>query len=636
MCGIAGIVDLGRNRVDPEALAKICARMTHRGPDGHGTHVDGEVALGHRRLSIVDLAGGAQPMSNDDGSVWVTFNGEIYNFKELRRELTGLGHRFRTQGDTEIIIRAYEQFGGDCVRRFRGMFAFGIWDARLRQLFLARDHVGKKPLYHARAGGQLIFASELQALLEHPAIHRELEPGAIDDYLTYGYVPAPKTAFRGVYKLPPAHTLTLKLGDGDGLGPPDPRIEPYWRLDYSPKLNLNEDDAAEALLEVLTEAVRLRMVADVPVGALVSGGVDSSLIVALMSQLSDRPIQTFSIGFDEQPFNELPHARKVALHCRTDHQELIVRPDALNLLPTLVRHYGEPYADASAVATFEVARLTRQHVTVALSGDGGDECFAGYDRYLGDRLADWYQWVPRSVRALMIEPLVRLVPDCQRQGHRAGRARRFLLNASQAPEQRYLRWVSYFSQELKADLYSREFAGQLGEYDSTAWIVERLKALRRSGLKSADRLLAADVGSFLPEGLLVKMDIASMANSLEARSPFLDRRVMEFAARLPVNFKLRGTCLKYLLKKVARPLLPAGLLDRRKMGFGVPVGDWLRCQLRPLLDDLLLSPEARSRGYFQPDSVRRLVREHTGGTHNHGARLWALLWLELWHREFLI
>jgi asparagine synthase (glutamine-hydrolysing) len=633
MCGIAGLVDLARNRIKPEILAGMCARMSHRGPDGDGMHIDGDVALGHRRLSIIDRAGGAQPMSNEDGSVWVTFNGEIYNFQELKRELVRSGYRFRTRSDTEIIVRAYEQFGPDCVRRFRGMFAFGIWDARLRLLFLARDHVGKKPLYHAQAGGQFIFASEIQALLAHPGIRRELEPSAIDDYLTYGYVPAPKTAFRGVYKLPPAHTLTLRLGEG--VESTQPRIESYWRLDYSPKLDLNEDDAATALLELLTEAVRLRMVADVPLGALLSGGIDSSLIVALMSRLSDRPIKTFSIGFDEQRFNELPHASKVAQHYGTDHQELVVRPDALEILPTLVRHYGEPYADSSAIPTFQVARMTRQHVTVALCGDGGDECFAGYERYLGDRLACWFHRIPSPLRARVIEPLVRLIPERLTPGHRVGQARRFLLNASLPSEKRYLRWISYFTPEMKNDLYSSEFAAELDGHDSTARMLDRLEAFGQSGMASSDRLLAADVGSYLPDDLLVKMDIASMANSLEVRSPFLDQRVMEFAARLPVDFKLRGTCLKYLLKKVARPLLPAGVLDRRKMGFGLPVGDWLRSSLRPLLDDVLLSSTALNRGRLRPDFVRQLVREHTGGTHDHASRLWALLWLELWHREFL-
>jgi asparagine synthase (glutamine-hydrolysing) len=633
MCGIAGVVDLKQRAIEPANLARISARMAHRGPDGEGVYVDGEAALAHRRLGIIDLAGGSQPMSNEDGAIWITFNGEIYNFEELKRELCSYGHRFRTRSDTEVLLHAYEQFGQDCVRHLRGMFAFGVWDSRRRVLFLARDRVGKKPLFYTRVDGQFVFASEIQALLAHPGIAREIEPSAIDDFLTYGYVPSPKTAFRGVLKLPPAHTLTLSLIEGDQ--PPLEKIEPYWRLEYTPKRNLNEDDAAAELTEILTESVRLRMVADVPLGALLSGGVDSSVIVALMSKLSSRPIKSFSIGFDDLHYNELPYARQVARHCGTDHQELVVRPNAVEILPTLIRHYGEPYADSSAVPTFEVARLTRERVTVALSGDGGDECFAGYERYLGDHLADRYQRIPHLVRAGLIEPFARSIPASLQPYNRIGRAKRFLEAASMPCDRRYLRWVSYFTPEAKRSLYTDEFADHLGKHDSTAWLSGRLKSLRRDGLQSPDALLAADLGSYLPEDLLVKTDIATMANSLEARSPFLDHKVMEFAARLPIDFKLRGTTLKYLLKRVARPLLPAGVLNRRKMGFGAPVGRWMRNELRPLINDALLSPRALNRGYFRADSVRRLVCEHTDGVRDQASRLWALLWLELWHREFL-
>jgi asparagine synthase (glutamine-hydrolysing) len=633
MCGIAGLIDLRPNRGATEVLRAICTRMTHRGPDGEGIHVDGPVALGHRRLSIIDPAGGAQPMRNADGNLWVTFNGEIYNFQELRRELTSRGHRFDTRSDTEVLLRSYEEYGCGCVHKFRGMFAFAIWDAKERRLFMARDRVGKKPLYYAGLDRQFVFASEVQALLAHPGIHREIEPSALDDFLTYGYVPSPKSAFRGVFKLPPAHTLTVDLGDESTEI--RPRIERYWQLAYAPKLELSEDDAAAALIESLTEAVRLRLVTDVPLGALLSGGVDSSLIVALMSRLSDQPVKTFSVGFDEQSFNELPHARRVARHCGTIHQELVVRPDALEILPTLVRHYGEPLADSSIIPTFHVARLTREHVTVALNGDGGDECFAGYERYLGDRMAEWYGRIPPKLRARVIEPCARLIPESLPAGHRLGQAKRFLGAASQPWQHRYVRWVSYFPHEAKDELYSADFSMHLGCYDAAAWLTERLEALGRTGLSSSDSLLAADVGSYLPEDLLVKMDIASMANSLESRSPLLDHRFMEFAARLPGKFKIRGTNLKYLLKKVAAPLLPPGMLNRRKMGLGVPVGSWLRSQLRPLIDDVLLSPRAMSRGYFRPDAIRNMVREHANHERDHASRLWALLWLELWHREFL-
>jgi len=642
MCGIAGILDLKGRAVEHPVLERLCACLAHRGPDDEGIYADGNVALGQRRLSIIDLSSGRQPMSNEDGTVWVTFNGEIYNFLELRTELEAHGHRFATRSDTEVIVHAFEQYGTGCLRRFRGMFAFAIWDQKRRLLFLARDRIGKKPLFYARADGQFVFASELQALLQHPGVRsgRELDPAALDEYLTYGYIPAPGTAFRNVFKLPPAHFLTLELPEPEeegGVGAVDPKVEPYWRLEYTPKLDLDEDEdeAAEALLEILTEAVRLRLIADVPLGALLSGGVDSSVVVALMSRLSDRPVKTFSIGFDEKAFNELPYARLVARRYGTDHHELIVRARALDVLPTLVRHYGEPFADSSAVPSFQVAQLTRRYVTVALNGDGGDECFAGYERYLGSRLADRYQRIPRPVRVGMIEPLAALIPGTLPRRNRLSQAKRFLQVAAQPAARRYLRWVTYFTPEQKQGLYTPEFRARLGEHEGGAWLLHQFADVRREGCNRLDALLATDVRSYLPYDLLVKMDIATMASSLEARSPFLDHKVMEFAARLPARYKLRGTTLKYLLKKVARKLLPAANLDRRKMGFGMPVGNWMRGELRPLLDDVLLSPRALARGYFRPEAVRQLVNENAQGPHDHSNQLWALLWLELWHQEFL-
>ena len=557
MCGIAGILDLKGRAVEQPVLERLCACLAHRGPDDEGFHVEGNVGLGQRRLSIIDLSSGRQPMSNEDGTVWVTFNGEIYNFLELRTELEAHGHRFATRSDTEVIVHAFEQYGTGCLRRFRGMFAFAIWDQKRRLLFLARDRIGKKPLFYARADGQFVFASELQALLQHPGVRsgRELDPAALDEYLTYGYIPAPGTAFRNVFKLPPGHFLTLDLPEEEGgVGAVEPRVEPYWRLEYTPKLDLDEDEneAAEGLLEVLTEAVRLRLIADVPLGALLSGGVDSSVVVALMSRLSDRPVKTFSIGFDEKAFNELPYARLVARRYGTDHHELIVRARALDVLPTLVRHYGEPFADSSAIPSYYVAQLTRRYVTVALNGDGGDECFAGYERYLGSGLADRYQRIPRPVRVGMIEPLAALIPGTLPRRNRLSQAKRFLQVAAQPAARRYLRWVTYFTPEQKQGLYTPEFRARLGEHEGGAWLLHQFADVRREGCNHLDALLATDVRSYLPYDLLVKMDIATMASSLEARSPFLDHKVMEFAARLPARYKLRGTTLKYLLKKVAQ------------------------------------------------------------------------------------
>jgi asparagine synthase (glutamine-hydrolysing) len=634
MCGIAGIVDMAGRPVAPLLLRRLCDALRHRGPDDEGYYLDGHVALGQRRLAILDLVSGRQPMSNEDGTVWIVFNGEIYNFRELRQQLEGLGHRFATRSDTEVIVHAYEQYGLDAVGRLRGMFAFALWDGRARTLVLARDRVGKKPLFFAEVDHQLVFASELQALVQHPGVMRELDWTALDDYLTYGYIPAPKTIFRGVYKLAPAHYLTLKLGDS-GAGTRKLGVERYWRLAYRPKLRVGEEEAAEGLLEVLVEAVQLRLIADVPLGALLSGGIDSSVIVALMSHLSDRPVKTFSIGFDEEEFNELAYARLVAERYATEHQEFVVRPSALDILPTLVQHYGEPYADSSAVPTYYLARLTRDHVKVALNGDGGDECFAGYERYLGGVMADRYQRVPAAARRFAIEPLSRLLPAATRHRGRLGQATRFLRVANLPPPQRYLRWIGCFPTEQKATLYTPEFREQLIDYDAPAWLLRMWEQVGHDDLDPVDTMLAVDIESYLPYDLLVKMDIATMANSLEARSPFLDHKVMEFCARLPSGYKLRGMRLKYLLKKVGARLLPAKTSHRRKMGFGVPVGYWMRGELRSWVEDVLLSPRALKRGYFQPEALRQVVWAHLDGRRDHSRELWSLLWLEMWHRQFL-
>jgi asparagine synthase (glutamine-hydrolysing) len=633
MCGIAGILGTDRHPADASVLARMCQALFHRGPDDDGYYHHGPVGLGQRRLSIIDLATGHQPLGNEDGTVWVTFNGEIYNFQELRPELERRGHRFATHSDTEAIVHAYEEFGPECVRRFRGMFAFAVWDGRRRSLFLARDRVGKKPLFYATAGGQFAFASELQGLLPHPDVRRDLDPQALDDYLTYGYVPAPRTIFRGVFKLPPAHHLTVRLGEDGAVLTPDP--ECYWRLEYGPKAELDEEAAAEGLLEVLTEAVRLRLIADVPLGALLSGGIDSGVVVALMSRLAGKQVRTFSIGFDETEFNELPYAREVARRYGTEHHEFVVRPKALEVLPTLIRHYGEPYADSSAVPSYYVAQMTRQHVKVALNGDGGDECFAGYERYLGSRVADRYRRLPRVLRQGVVEPLSALIPGGLPRRHRLSQLKRFLEVAGQPFPVRYLRWVGYLTPGQKEELYTPEFRDLLEGYDGRKWLLGEFDQVQKGGPDPLDAVLALDVRSYLPYDLLVKMDIATMANSLEARSPFLDHKVMEFAARLPGRFKIRGATLKYLLRKVARDLLPPRVLQRRKMGFGVPVGQWMRDEFRPMLEDVLLGPQARTRRYFHEAPLRRMVAAHVEGRQEHAFRLWALLWLELWHREFL-
>jgi asparagine synthase (glutamine-hydrolysing) len=629
MGGIVGAVAPDR-RPDIPAAA-LTALVAHRGPDGSGIWSDERCVLGHRRLAVIDLSdNGLQPMANGDRTVCVVFDGAIYNFTRLRTELESLGHRFRTRTDTETIVRAYEQWGLDCLARLGGMFALAIWDGRLRRLVLARDRVGKKPLYYTEAGGCFRFASELQAIVADPAVPREVNLAAVDGYLAWGYVPGPQTAFRGIWKLPPAHRLVVEVRD-EGLRA---RAEPYWALAYEPKLRIRERDAAAAIREKLTEAVRIRLTSDVPLGALLSGGIDSSIVVGLMAGLTDRPVRTYSVGFEEIEVSELAHARRVARRWGTEHHEFVVRPDPLAILPRLVRHFGEPFADSSAVPTYYLSQITRTEVTVALGGDGGDESFAGYRRYYANRLAERMRRLPAA--ASVARTLHVLLPD---GGPRdaVGRLKRFLSGAGDRMAERYGAWVSastgYLSPAAKQVLYSRAFRVELGDGAPERWLAGRFAAV--SHLDPVDAAMAVDVQTCLPHDLLMKVDIATMAHGLEVRSPFLDHEVMELAARLPVGMKLRRRRATHLLRRAFADLIPAPGLARGRMGFGVPVGDWFRGPLRPLLHDVVLSTPALARGYFGVSALRRLVREHVGHVHERGFSLWSLLMLELWHREFI-
>jgi asparagine synthase (glutamine-hydrolysing) len=625
MCGIAGLVSIEPSE---QPINQMIDALRHRGPDDWGLWRDEHCALGHRRLAIIDLSqAGRNPLTNQHGRIRITFNGEIYNFQALRAELEELGYRFQTRTDTEVIVNAYEAWGVDCLRRLRGMFAFAIWDADRRRLFLARDRVGKKPLFYGQFGKRFLFASELQGLLADPSVPREVNAEAIDQYLSWGYVPAPHTAFKNIFKLPPAHYLTLDVKESDF----DLAIGRYWSLEYAPKTEIGEAEAIEGLREKLTEAVRLRMISDVPLGAFLSGGIDSSIIVGLMAKLSSQPVKTFSIGFEEAAYNETEHARRIANLWGTEHQEFIVKADALAILPMLVRHYGEPYADSSAIPTFYVSQVTRRSVTVALNGDGGDESFAGYERYLGNRLAERANRFPGF--AFSAGTLNKVLPDSLNPKNRLRQAKRFLAVAAQPMAARYAQWVGFLREDEKQQIYAPDFQAQRNGSRPEEWLASLFEKARR--LDAVDAAMSVDVESYLPFDLLVKVDITSMANSLEARSPFLDHEVMEFAARLPVNLKLRGRQAKYLLKRAFPDLLPAENVERRKMGFAVPVGEWFRNSLRPLLEDALLSEQAAKRGYFQPQEIRRLVGEHLEGREDHGSRLWNLLMLELWHREFI-
>ena len=627
MCAIAGVVLRdGRPSDAEEAVRAMCRAMAHRGPDGEGIVRCGPAVLGHRRLAIIDLSpSAAQPMGLPDGSLWIVFNGEIYNFQELRRDLEGRGHAFRTRSDTEVILHAYQEYGDECVGKLRGMFAFALWDERRRRLFAARDRLGKKPFFYRLDERGFTFASKLQGLAADPtAPPLEPDPRALDLYLTYGYVPHPRSAFKGVRKLSPAHHLVYEADD-DVV-----REQRYWRARREPKLRISEREAREETLRLLREAVRLRLISDVPLGAFLSGGVDSSMVVALMAERG--PVRTFSIGFREPEYDERRYAAAVAARYATRHTEFVVEPDAAAVLPLLVRHYGEPFADSSAIPSYYLARMTREHVTVALNGDGGDEAFGGYERYAAAGLAGRLDWIPRGALGTAAAVVRSLDRRPRKSGvlHRAGR---FLEAMGRDPVGRYATWMVYFDDGEKAALYTEDFACAAGGSDSLAWL--RQAYADADATDFVDRTMAADLETYLPGDLLVKMDIATMANSLEARSPLLDHELVEFAARLPVGWKVRGLSTKRLLKRIARRFLPREVIDRPKMGFGVPIDRWLRRELRELAEDCLFGRRAASRGYFRPQFLRGLLEEHRSGRRRHHHLIWALLMLELWHREFI-
>ncbi len=621
MCGIAGMLAEPGRLADSRLLRAMTGILAHRGPDGDGHHEDGRVGLGHRRLSIIDLATGEQPMSNDDASVWITFNGEIYNYRELRRELESRGYRFRTASDTEVIIKAYEAFGPDCVGHLRGMFAFALWDARRRRLFLARDRAGIKPLVYAWNGRRLLFASELKALLQDPDLARELDSEALRDYLTFLYIPSPKTIFRGIRKLPPASYLLL---DADGG---EPVIRRYWQLEFRPEAGRGEAEWIEGLRAQLADAVQSHLVSDVPIGAFLSGGVDSGSVVALMARAAQGPVRTFSIGFEDEAFDEVGYARQVAQRYHTDHYEFVVKPDALEALPRLAWQFDEPFADSSALPTYYVSKITREHVTVGLSGDGGDENFAGYTRYA--RALALHRGLDRGPGRL-VRPFLalggRLLPSGARgQGYLA------LLGAD--PVDRYYQImtggrIGALRGLLGADVRDSVMPG-LGP--------DRFRA--HAGAAAAHDYVAAmqriDIETYLPEDILTKVDRTSMLVSLEARVPLLDHVLMEYVATMPTALKLSDAGGKAIFKHAMADALPHDVLHRPKMGFGVPLARWFRAELGDHAREVLLDSRTRRRGLLDTDAVARLLEEHRSGHRDRATLLWAVLCLEEWARVWL-
>src|SRR5579864_627032 len=603
MCGIAGFVespgvrtplagDGGRGLVH-----RMCDAIRHRGPDDEGVLLEDGVGLGMRRLSIIDLSTGHQPIHNEDRTIWIVFNGEIYNFRELRLQLESAGHRFYTGTDTEAIVHAYEEWGAAAIERLRGMFGLAIWDRRSRTLLLARDRVGIKPLHYAEAGGRLYFGSEIKSILCAPDVPRDLDLDALDHYLSFLYTPQDRSIFRGLNKLPPGHLLTWRDGRID--------IEQYWRLPSYDVFAGSEAEAIPELLAVLSDAVRSHLVSDVPLGAFLSGGVDSSLVVGLMAATSGARVKTFSIGFDEPEFDELEHARRVARHFGTDHHELIVKPDALGILDELIAHFDEPFADSSALPTWYVSRMAREHVTVVLSGDGGDELFGGYDRYVPHpRVLAFDRYSPRAFR--------RVAAIASRGLPHGTRGKNFLRHVGRDAQGRYLDAIRFFGHDEKAALLSGDVRRALGGPDPEAHLARHFE--RYAHLPWPSQMMRFDAETYLPEDVLTKVDRMSMAHSIESRVPLLDNDVVEFAFGLPASFKIKAGRRKHILKEVAATLLPRDILDRPKQGFGVPLSVWFRGNLRELFADTLLSSGTLTRGYFEEPFLRRLVAEHLAGT----------------------
>jgi asparagine synthase (glutamine-hydrolysing) len=623
MCGIAGVLAGPMDVPPPGLLARMLVAQIHRGPDGGGILADGPVVLGHRRLSIVDLsAAGRQPMINEDGSIAVVVNGEIYNHQALRRDLQAKGHTFRSQSDSEVVAHLYEEVGDRTPESLRGMFAFAIWDGRRRRLLLARDRFGEKPLYYARTGDNFLFASEIGALLADERIGHDVDLAALDAYLALQYVPHPGTIFGDIKKLSPGCVLVVEPGE-------TPSVRSYYNLADSARRLPAPATEAEAIASIRTtveEAVESRLMSDVPLGAFLSGGVDSSIVVACMARRSGRPVKTFAVGFTDAGATELPFARLVAERYRTDHHELMVDPDMTALLPSVMRHHGEPFGDTSAIPTRYLCEMTRKDVIVALSGDAGDEVFGGYRRYVWAHVADLLRRLPAPLQAALTATM-RAAP-----GGRLRWLRRYARAVEQGEPAGYLEFIGHFQDDERTALYTPELAERF-RYDQTA---ERFAALLAKMPQGAavDRLTALDIQTYLPDDILTKVDIASMTHGLEARAPLVDQQVLELGARLPATAKLRHLEGKALFKQAFADLLPAAILGRGKRGFALPTRHWLGGKLHAFARETLLSAKARSRGLFQPKSVEALLDRHRAGE-DHGERIWNLLALEVWYREML-
>lgn len=626
MCGICGIVQLGDNfDIRRETLQRMNDVIHHRGPDDEGFYVSPTAALAMRRLSIIDLQSGHQPIQNEDGTVQIVFNGEIYNYQKFRKTLEEAGHRFYTNSDTEVIVHGYEEYGTHVVQHLRGMFAFAIWDVNNETLFIVRDRPGIKPLHYYHDDEKFLFGSEIKSILQCERVPREVNPEALDRFLTFEYIFSPETIFKNIHKLPPGHFLLLHKGET--------RIEQYWDNLPSVQEVHEEEYYAQHLAELLEESVKMRLISDVPLGALLSGGIDSSTIVGFMAKHSSKPVKTFSIGFEDQSYNELEYARTVSKHFNTEHYEFIIKPDAVDLVEKLVKNLDEPFGDFSIFPTYLVSKMAREYVTVALSGDGGDELFAGYDTYIADWVARSYQKVPAVIRKQVLPKLLSFVPPSSKKKGLINRTKRFVEGTLLPSELMHTRWMIFLQDQEKRRLYSNTLLDAFEQGNSYKYIQKYFD--RSNGASPLARQEYVDIKTYLTDDILVKVDRMSMAPSLEARVPFLDHKVMEFAATIPTCLKLKGLTTKYILKKAVSDLLPEKILTRGKEGFSIPIKNWIMQELRPLLLDTLSEERIRKRGYFQPHYIQHLVQEHLNAKENHSHRLWALMVFEIWHQMYI-
>ena len=631
MCGICGKIYFDSERpVEPEVLSAMCQFIKHRGPDDTGTYLRGPVGMGSTRLSIIDLEGGHMPLSNEDGTVWIVYNGEVYNFQELRQRLESSGHRFRTRSDTETIVHLYEEEGEDFARHLNGMFALAIWDERKQRLILARDHLGIKPLFYCQLDDRLVFASEIKALLAD-GFERQVDRVALHDYLSLNYVPGPRTMLKGVRKLQPGHILVVH--------PSSRKLEvrPYWDFPQvleKPPQNQASSTLEKELLNLLRTAVHETMISDVPVGAFLSGGIDSSLVVALMSEVSSRPIKTFSVGFKERSYSELPYAKLIAQRFQTEHHELVLQPRVHDLVAAMADYFDEPFADNSAVAVFAVSKLAASQVKVVLSGDGGDEVFGGYYTYQADKLAALYRRLPRALGERWLPGLVAMLPTSFEKASFDFKIKRFVNGAYLPPLAAHYEWKAYLDEEMKSRLYCNGTNGYHAELRPT---VALLQAYYDSYATDdwLNRLLYVDSKVQLADDMLTKVDRMSMAHSLEVRVPLLDQRLVHFMARLPSRYKVRGLTLKHLLKRVARNLLPPEIVRRPKAGFTIPIARWLATDLRDIVADQLSPARVKGQGLFEPQAIVAMLDAHWSGGRDFSRSIWTLLMFDLWCDRYL-